>query len=375
MNSTANETTAVLPDWVYYEQIVYSGIVALIGIPGNILIILVFTYSRERSTTDYMVFSMAASDLLGSFVCTTFNLLRNVRDIWSRIGTTWLCRLSEYFGMLTAASSMWLLSAIAIDRYMKTCRPHSLVLTVSRAKWMCVIICAVVSTVSGPAAVAVRFDPSSGACLVFEENEWTIALNTIIVGCCLSFLVTAVAYILVAFALFKRLNDKIRRKRATRHPATVLVGGKNSKCINKSCEQKSGDKLDSSEPTSSPRDVNQVFVVEKAQGMFGSSVSKQSKSECKTYKKAGIDEVLRQEHRRVNRTTVVMFLITAINISTFMLLMIGYFLAENGVPNPGLAIGYIIQASYMANYITNPLLYMTMSSKFRENVRKFFQKR
>ncbi|XP_060582602.1 galanin-like G-protein coupled receptor npr-9, partial [Ruditapes philippinarum] len=137
MNIT-NVTGSDIPEWLTVQQVVFSGIIVLVGIPGNILIILTFAYSPGKSSTDYMVFSMGISDLLGSAVCAPFNLLRHIPVVWASLGSKWFCRTYDFFAVLTGIISSWILGLVAFDRYMKTCRPFSDVLTTPRTKLLCV---------------------------------------------------------------------------------------------------------------------------------------------------------------------------------------------------------------------------------------------
>jgi hypothetical protein len=89
----------------------------------------------------------------------------------------------------------------------------------------------------------------------------------------------------------------------------------------------------------------------------------------------GRNDGLLQEQKQVNRTTVIMFLITLIHFSSAVTVYVGNLLVGNHLYLPdGVheVIGFTFRTLYMVIYITNPLCYMMMSSRFRERVRKLF---
>ncbi|XP_060601385.1 substance-P receptor-like [Ruditapes philippinarum] len=311
MNNNTDLPKGTLPDWVYVEQVAFSGIIALIGTPGNILIILVFSNSPEKSSTDYMVFAMAISDLLGSIVCTTLNILRHIPVLWENIGSMWFCRAYDFFTSYTVTISAWVLGVVAIDRYMKTCRPLSDAFSASRIKILCKAVYILVLVLLMPSFGVERFDVSTGACLLNDyESVWSIFMYVISFLCCVSYIITAVAYIRIAVALGSRLRKKQNRNLGMKEN-TIQASG------------------------------------------------------------------LLQEQKKVNRTTVIMFLITLINVFSVVLTYFGYLHAGDRLYLPeGVreVLGYTTHTTYLVTYIANPILYIMMSSKFREGMRKLFQK-
>jgi hypothetical protein len=225
MNIT-NVTGSEIPEWVTLEQVVFSGVIVLVGIPGNMLIIITFAYSPGKSSTDFMVFSMGVSDLLGSAVCATMNLLRFIPVVWARLGSKWFCRTFEFFTVSTGGISSLILGLVAFERYMKTCRPFSDVLTTSRTKLVCISLYVLVTILIAPTFGIERFDYRTGACFIIDhESKWSIVLYVITILSFLSYIFTAVAYTRIAFALCFRLKLKQKKRFCTRE----VSGCRNSK--------------------------------------------------------------------------------------------------------------------------------------------------
>lgn len=224
-NNSTDALDFQMPTWAYGGQIMYTILIILLGIPGNTIVILVFVNLKVKYSTDYLVFGMGVSDLIGSSVVSTFYILRNIPgdSMQKLIGGTWMCRLSEYSGLFTHFSSTYLMGMIALDRCLKTCRPYSTIFTAYRAKIICIIIFLIVAICSGPAVHMFTYDPHLGICF-FESNIDIAALvlltNSVIA--LLSGVVTTVAYILVGIVLVKRHNNKLKRTIA--YPSTAVCG-------------------------------------------------------------------------------------------------------------------------------------------------------
>ena len=123
--------------------------VMFIGIPGNLLIILVYVHKRMKISAHIFIIGLAVTD---GAVCLTRPLIlftympqlvqfRNTNQV--------LCKITYFFVLLSLFSSVLLTAAIAIDRYFAVCRPHSHVMTTKRAKVfvaICVVLCLILSS-------------------------------------------------------------------------------------------------------------------------------------------------------------------------------------------------------------------------------------
>ena len=125
MNSTANqgcELFAVhLPSLKYLKTLVYAAIMLFSLLGNTAVIVIVSKNKRMRTTTNYLIFNMAISDLLNS----AFAVPRELTQIYTGPGG-WLldglaglilCKLAYVFQDISTAVSIQSLVVMAIDRY------------------------------------------------------------------------------------------------------------------------------------------------------------------------------------------------------------------------------------------------------------------
>ena len=142
MNSTeeiAGVNWTKMPAWVRYVEISYLSVIMLIGIPGNSLIICVQSRNRDKTSTDYFIGAMAVCELLCSSANASLRIIMNTK-IWIHIASHMFCRFDLNLIYITTFTSSYLLAAIAVDRYFKTCKPLSNVYNVKTSKLICLVV-------------------------------------------------------------------------------------------------------------------------------------------------------------------------------------------------------------------------------------------
>ena len=117
------------------------GFVFFTGVPGNILIILVYSRKRSKSSVHVLILALAATDLL---VCLVLPLI--VYDVLALNRSRPICLLKHYTSAFGVHLSFALSGVISLDRFMAISRPHQR-LKVSHAK-IIVIICFIVAGIT-----------------------------------------------------------------------------------------------------------------------------------------------------------------------------------------------------------------------------------
>ena len=128
-------------------QLSYN-IVLLIGIPGNLIIMKVYSVKSPRSSAHIFIIGLAIADLFVSLLRPFYIVLSIPSLTYLPHTNTALCRIPRFISTVSVYSSVFLTSAVAIDRYYCVCRPHERKMTPYRAKLMvsaCLILSLIVS--------------------------------------------------------------------------------------------------------------------------------------------------------------------------------------------------------------------------------------
>ncbi|EYB83422.1 hypothetical protein Y032_0336g2893 [Ancylostoma ceylanicum] len=130
-------------------QSVFYGGVFLTGFLGNVFVVLaVVSQSQLRSTTDYLISSLAMADLLIIIFCLPTTLLNNILTEW-QLGALF-CKMSTWINATTSCASIYTLVAVTADRYLAIC--HTLKYTLWEAGYTLYVI-AGIWIVSGSLAI------------------------------------------------------------------------------------------------------------------------------------------------------------------------------------------------------------------------------
>ncbi|KAK6746566.1 hypothetical protein RB195_000066 [Necator americanus] len=130
-------------------QSVFYGGVFLTGFLGNVFVVLaVVSQSQLRSTTDYLISSLAMADLLIIIFCLPTTLLNNILTEW-QLGALF-CKMSTWINSTTSCASIYTLVAVTADRYLAIC--HTLKYTLWEAGYTLYVI-AGIWIVSGSLAI------------------------------------------------------------------------------------------------------------------------------------------------------------------------------------------------------------------------------
>ena len=152
------------------------GIMALIGIVGNIIVLIVYSLGREYRNNNFRIFVLCLGviDLLTSAFLIPAEMAKH-RNYFS-FESIALCKVKCLFNVWAGCSAALALLIISIDRFRKVCQPLKKQISTKLALRLCIIMSFVVPLVlSTPGAIM---------CGIKEENKTNIYGNNTLVYLC-----------------------------------------------------------------------------------------------------------------------------------------------------------------------------------------------
>lgn len=110
--------------WIYYTFLAISIIVIIVGLTGNLMVIIVVLKHRSmRTTTNYYIFSLAVSDLFVTAFAMPWKIVTLMTDGDRVPVNPVICGIVEILMPFLVFTSVWTLVAISLDRYLVIVHP------------------------------------------------------------------------------------------------------------------------------------------------------------------------------------------------------------------------------------------------------------
>lgn len=373
-----------IPKWALTVELVYLIILIVIGLPGNSLIILVQMKNKAKVTTDYYVLTMAFFDFLSSTINAHFRIFVNTEEVWKLIVSDFLCSLRSFFVYITSMSSAFLLVAIALDRYIKTCKPLTTAYTTVIARNTCFLIC-ILSSICSLHSLGTYYVDKDLQCSVksmFRSYKHVVDVINSILTISVYVLIT-IAYINVSITLHERKKLKLRRLNVTpihnsHDPNDTILFGRSPK-VGPSTHSDQGSSITTISfktiPNNQERHRRAEGVTDKVLHAAYASNDSHRKRKIKDqmsltkFSNRNISNVHHTtgQGQAINKTTRIMVLLTLIYVLTWLL---SWLRVLFGAKKFGEAVNNFARSLPMINCVTNPIIFYWMSSKFRANAKR-----
>lgn len=107
---------------LYFPNTIGLAFYLIIGVPGNIIIILIYQFRlRKEKDGRFFITPLAYLDLLALIITASLNLTRNLQQVMFPGSAS--CKMLLYLSYGSTCSSLFLLNVIAVQRFQKICKP------------------------------------------------------------------------------------------------------------------------------------------------------------------------------------------------------------------------------------------------------------
>lgn len=387
-SANASETTTVgsivndVPKWTEIFVVVFMSVVTLSGVPGNGIILIVQWRNRDKSSTDVLVSTMAVFELLCAGFNSVFTMFRNIQDIWVEIASNTICSVHIYTQYITSTSSTLLLTAIALDRYFHTCKPLNTFCSKKQANRISVCIITASFLISLPGLFISTLDNNRLTCGRASSKSFLPHVLDLCLG--IAFLTM---FIVVVFC-YAKVALLIQRRHRKKRDAYRFALADHSKDLRKSVQTSSKlrniNRLRSTKnaihPQTSDENSTNVSVFENKSIQNQQEAvleDKNNENPNETDAKSGAKpfaEIHKEQGKMVHRTTLIMFLITTIYITSWSLHWLSLAFVSTATFE-GRIMMVLTKDLHMINCVTNPIFFITLSSKFRKKAKAFLCRR
>ena len=396
---------SLVPGWSIVILIIYIIIAMLIGMPGNSLVLVVLEKVKWKTSTDWFVIFIAACDLISLSVSGTLYILFLVPDIWTAISSEFVCKFHYYVIHCVSFESLLLITCMGTDRYIKTCKPHSVLFTPKIAFRCCLIITAVLSLFNIPHIFTTKLN-IDGECKLDSINATfhVFVRGVYLVAVILCSGVVTIMYWKIAIRIRRSIKVEPSVETNTsvsciankhRNISTVPSGSqvKNSKTVTKQhastvgCSEIQEGNVFTRTVTSEhntnkgfeqvrhtmrktnvTKNQTNLYLNKKASTSFGQQVIEHQRW------RRPIEIHKHKSHRskQVDKTTKTMGAITLVFIisTVIPIVAVSIFSALEDVKSDPIArvIVFFVTRFYLINNFANPLFYIWLSSEFKRRV-------
>ncbi|XP_023341475.1 neuromedin-U receptor 1 [Eurytemora carolleeae] len=167
----------LLPAYIAYTSLSLCSIVLGIGVLGNVLVIIVILTSKSmRSSTNLFLLNLSIADLLVLVICCPNGMIEMYmrRDIWL-MGKA-MCHLVPFIELVVSHTSVLTILAITVERYYAICLPlqAGMIWTKSKAGLVCLVSWILSILLTSPVLAMATYNTSTPpTCTTDVDAPWT----------------------------------------------------------------------------------------------------------------------------------------------------------------------------------------------------------
>ncbi|KAH3832912.1 hypothetical protein DPMN_106208 [Dreissena polymorpha] len=149
--------------------LVFTGLEIIVGLIGNVLVILVFAFRYHKCSFRYFVICVAFLDLLSVLTTLPGEMITQIYwYVFPPIET--FCKFKSFCNIFTVCGEAFCLLIIAVDRYRKVCRPHGWQIHARNALLSCLGTILISGLISIPGSMV-------GGIRTYQDNELNVSIT------------------------------------------------------------------------------------------------------------------------------------------------------------------------------------------------------
>lgn len=378
-------------DTVLLSSFVYVCILLTIGLPGNVIVLYVYGFKWNRTTSRVFIMTLAAIDLLNcvSSMTTELYLLKN----FFKFDFPYICKVTRLVTSFCNNSTTIVLCAIAVDRFKRICRPLDDLIDIKTAKRIVWFALGFALLTSWPLFVLygthdVPLTKLDNATLIGKtceiEEHWIETLYPLLLVGFLFMchfagdILFIVLYIQVGRAILRQRKNRKSLRSGNRYVVPEVSAA--------SCTM---DELDDTRNEMRTRTFSFVVWNKIAQHASRSklTIATKSTNSPKTKAKSLPADLVRRQISKASghsnsgvlhagKTTLMLFLVTVVFVLSFVPYCVVVILRSidreqiENLSNPWKSLYNLLLRSYFMNSVFNPVVYCFVSQQFRNQARK-----
>ena len=353
--------------------VIYLGLLMLIGIPGNLIVLIVYPSRFPRSTHRMFITGLAVADILVCVVTLPFEITE-MRFQYT-FYNSWCCKFFRACNNLFALSSIFILMGLSGDRYRRVCTPLKVQMT-SRHATIYIIFCVVLAVIfswpnffiSGIRLVNLGNNVTGYDCSLsdqFAKTKYpTLYGGTLFLVFIICMISLIVLYSLIGRQILKhfQFRRKFSRSSTSKSTSSTPVSNDSQKLM----------------PTNKAEQEynNEVFIDNKpkeTQEMLTRKSHRKSSKHHSTKNQSVKEDAASKKLTKIAFAISLAFILSYLPHLTLSLLtaLKGKFLFP---PGPVVsAVLPILTRSFAINNVVNPIIYGLMDKRFGDNCKLMFK--
>lgn len=362
--------------------IIYLSFLMVLGIPGNLLVVIVYHLSVKRRTTHRLfITALAIADFLVCTITVPFELFQMTHQL--TFYSKWTCKIFRAINVLLALVSSFILIALSADRTRRVCQPLRPQLTPRQTLWSVLFVSIGALLFAWPEAVISGLSPEyfedynlTGSDCSFSDRytdkQYTTIYSSILlaiyIGCIITLIImySVIGHQVISHAHFR--NTFTRRD---------CAGGDNHS-TGSTNKLKKSDQIKNSASSEDPCDSKSED--DDGHNKFSDLKSKSkedlSKEEPKTPDKT--NGVMKQANssRKVTKIAFAISFCFILSYLPFVAVKLnasiagGIFVSNSTTK----AIFPILARTFIINNVVNPIIYGFLDQTFRQRCKMLFNR-
>ena len=353
--------------------VIYLGLLMLIGIPGNLIVLIVYPSRFHKTTHRMFITGLAVADILVCVVTLPFEITE--MRLQYTFYNSWCCKFFRACNTLFALSSIFILMGLSGDRFRRVCTPLKVQMT-SRHATIYIMFCVVLAVIfswpnffiSGIRLVNLGNNVTGYDCSLsdqFAKTKYpTLYGGTLFLVFIICMLSLIVLYSLIGRQILKHFQFRRRFSRSSTSKSTSSTPVSND-----------SQKLMSTNKAEQEYN-NEVFIDNKpkeTQEMLTRKSHRKSSKHHSTKRQSVKEDAGSKKLTKIALAISLAFILSYLPHLTISLLtaLKGKFLLP---PGPVVsAVLPIVTRSFAINNVVNPIIYGLMDKRFRDNCKLMFK--